>query len=88
MLALTQPVSQEVTFFRDCRPAKMTRFPIENTKETLRSQADGIMRDPGVDNSATVNNNNPTLNNAERLQETDAVVLDVSVEAIIVATIP
>ena len=27
LLALTQPVSQEVTFFRDCRPAKMTRFP-------------------------------------------------------------
>ena len=64
LLALTQPVSQEVTFFRDCRPAKMTRFPIENTKETLRSQADSIMRDPGVDNSATsVNNNNSTLNN-------------------------
>eukprot|EP00943_MAST-04B_sp_MAST-4B-sp1_P008619 g8619.t1 len=61
LLALTQPVSQEVTFFRDCRPAKMTRFPIENTKETLRSQADSVMRDPGVDNnhsaSTSINNN-------------------------------
>jgi coiled-coil domain-containing protein 77 len=27
LLALTQPVSQEVTFFKDCRPQKMTRFP-------------------------------------------------------------
>ena len=27
LLALTQPVTQEVTFFRDCRPEKMTRYP-------------------------------------------------------------
>eukprot|EP00948_MAST-09A_sp_MAST-9A-sp1_P001434 g1434.t1 len=26
LLALTQPVTQEVTFFRDCRPNKMTRY--------------------------------------------------------------
>jgi coiled-coil domain-containing protein 77 len=47
LLALTQPVSQEVTFFRDCRPAKMTRFPVDHAKESLRSQADSVMRDPG-----------------------------------------
>ena len=40
LLALTQPVSQEVTFFRDCRPAKMTRFPVESSADGLRSQAD------------------------------------------------
>eukprot|EP00947_MAST-08B_sp_MAST-8B-sp1_P005772 g5772.t1 len=28
LLALSKPVAQEVTFFRDCRPGKMTRFPI------------------------------------------------------------
>ncbi len=27
LLALTQPVTQEVTFFRDCRPERMTRYP-------------------------------------------------------------
>lgn len=42
LLALTQPVSQEVTFFRDCRPAKMTRFPVESSADGLRSRADGI----------------------------------------------
>ena len=63
LLALTQPVSQEVTFFRDCRPAKMTRFPIENSKETLRSQADSIMRDPvdAGNRSVSTNNNSSTL---------------------------
>jgi hypothetical protein len=28
LLALSQPVTQEVTFFRDCRPSKMTRYPV------------------------------------------------------------
>ena len=30
LLALTKPVSQEVTFFRDCRPGKMTRYPLDS----------------------------------------------------------
>lgn len=70
LLALTQPVSQEVTFFRDCRPAKMTRFPIENSKETLRSQADSIMRDPvdAGNRSAPSNNNSSTLRGSKTRQ--------------------
>jgi coiled-coil domain-containing protein 77 len=30
LLALTAPVTQEVTFFRDCRPEALTRYPIES----------------------------------------------------------
>lgn len=29
LLALTQPVTQEVTFFRDCRPGKSTVLPVQ-----------------------------------------------------------
>lgn len=34
LLALTQPVTEEVTFFRDCRPGRMTRFPIANSTDS------------------------------------------------------
>jgi coiled-coil domain-containing protein 77 len=41
LLALTQPVSQEVTFFKDCRPQKMTRFPSPRPTEMNASHASG-----------------------------------------------
>ena len=53
LLALTQPVSQEVTFFRDCRPAKMTRFPVESSADGLRSRADGFRTGGSVSTSTT-----------------------------------
>lgn len=53
LLALTQPVSQEVTFFRDCRPAKMTRFPVESSADGLRSRADGFRSGGSVSTSTT-----------------------------------
>ena len=37
LLALTQPVTEEVTFFRDCRPGKMTRFPVSNQSDAILS---------------------------------------------------
>jgi coiled-coil domain-containing protein 77 len=62
LLALTQPVSQEVTFFRDCRPAKMTRFPVESGKESLRSQADSMMREPNSSLSVSSRGNSRSNN--------------------------
>jgi len=53
LLALTQPVSQEVTFFRDCRPAKMTRFPVESSANGLRSRADGFRTGGSVSTATT-----------------------------------
>ena len=53
LLALTQPVSQEVTFFRDCRPAKMTRFPVESSADGLRSRADGFRTGGSVSTATT-----------------------------------
>ena len=53
LLALTQPVSQEVTFFRDCRPAKMTRFPVESSADGLRSKADGFRTGGSVSTATT-----------------------------------
>lgn len=32
LLALTQPIQQEVTFFRDCRPGTMTKLPSNGNK--------------------------------------------------------
>jgi hypothetical protein len=41
LLALTQPVTQEVTFFRDCRPEKMTRYPGASMAGSSASAAPG-----------------------------------------------
>lgn len=45
LLALTQPVTEEVTFLKDCRPGRMTRFPINpshvvSENHTNQAQAD------------------------------------------------
>lgn len=37
LLALTQPVTEEVTFFRDCRPGRMTRFPVQHAENNTES---------------------------------------------------
>ena len=38
LLALTQPVTQEVTFFRDARPGKNTQYPVGDAHYTDRSE--------------------------------------------------
>ncbi len=49
LLALTQPVSQEVTYFRDCRPGKISRnfAPMDRQK---KSQSNG----KGVSHSSSL----------------------------------
>lgn len=44
LLALTQPVKQEVTFFKDCRPGKITEMPVTINKNDKKKSGPSYNR--------------------------------------------
>ena len=58
LLALTQPVTEEVTFFRDCRPGRMTRFPVskdnDNTKRGFKACKKNTENSLNLESEATL----------------------------------
>jgi coiled-coil domain-containing protein 77 len=59
LLALTQPIASDVTFFKDCRPSTMTRFPgaLPVSEQESAPGRDGMHQYSSHDNGLSLNVN-------------------------------
>lgn len=82
LLALTQPVKQEVTFFKDCRPGKVTQMPLASQKNPIdtRKTKDrfGYIKSTIPSKPTNNNNNNRILRTIYMPSErTDSLILTI-----------
>lgn len=69
LLALTQPIKQEVTFFKDCRPGKVTQLPLSSQKNPLDTRKEKT-KDRFGNIKSTIPGKPPANNNNNRILRT------------------